>query len=315
MKKSWLFVVVPVTSFALAMVACSGSSSDLTPGDDGVVGGDDAGSSATDSAVSQTQDSGTDTPTNDSGGTEPTDAGFDSGIPSCTGLAYCEDFESYGDAGTLENGKTIGPWKISVGGKAVMSIDTDKPYSGKYSLHITEPANDTGASNGLLHQAAASGGLVTGNDVWGRAMIYYSTSGGAGLPQGHSWAFQAQGDSSAEGNKNVSMNVANGGTQYFLNYHSATSPEQSVTGGKPAGGKWICMQWEYNGSGTTPADEGKIIIDGTVVVDAKKQNPNWDFATPWTNFDFGFQHYQAITNSMDVYLDDFALDSKEIPCP
>jgi hypothetical protein len=314
MKKSWL-LVVPFASVAVALAACSGSSSDLTGGDDSVAGGSDASTGESDSAVAAQDSGSTPTPPDDSGSTEPTDAGFDSGIPSCAGLRYCEDFESYGDAGTLENGKSLGPWKINVGGKVVMSIDGDKPYSGKYSLHITEPANDTTASDGLLHQAAASGGLVTGNDVWGRAMIWYSTDGTNNLPQGHSWVFQAQGNSAAESNKNVSMNVANSGGQYFLNYHSATSAEQSVTGGKPAGGKWLCMQWEYNGSGATPVDEGKIIIDGTVVVDAKKQTPNWDFATPWTNFDFGFQHYQSITNSMDVYLDDFALDDKEVPCP
>lgn len=312
MKKSLLLIVVPFASLAAVMIACSGSSSDLTGGDD-TAAGDDASTSGSDSAAIATQDSGT-TPTTD-GGTTPTDAGFDSGIPSCTGLAFCDDFESYGDAGPLENGKTLGPWKINIGGKAVMTVDTDKPYSGLRSLHITEPANDTTASDALLHQAAASGGLVTGNDVWGRAMVWYSTDGTNGLPQGHSWVFQAQGNSAAESNKNVSMNVANSGGQYFLNYHSATSAEQSVAAGKPVGGKWLCMQWEYNGSGATPVDEGKILIDGVVVVDAKDQTPNWDFATPWTNFDFGFQHYQAITNSMDVYLDDFALDSKEIPCP
>jgi hypothetical protein len=312
MRKSFLLAAAALLAAPVAVVACSSTSSDLGAGDDSTQTGGDA-SSGGDSAVG-TGDTGT-TPTPDSGG--DLDAGVDTGIPSCAGLTYCDDFEAYLDAdvdGGVENNKMLGVWKISIGGKAKMKVDTVKPFSGLRSLHITTPANDTTESNGTLHQAAASGGLVTGNDVFGRAMVYYSNVGGNGLPQGHSWVFQSQGTSTKEA-ANVSMNVANSGGNYFLNYHSATNPEQSVSGGTPAAGKWLCMQWEYNGSGTTPADEGKIWIDGTVVVDAKAQTPNWDFATPWSNFDFGFTHYQTIANSMDVYLDDFALDSKMIPCP
>jgi hypothetical protein len=40
----------------------------------------------------------------------------------------------------------------------------------------------------------------------------------------------------------------------------------------------------------------------------------WDFATPWTSFDFGFTHYQTLANGVEVFLDDFALDGAMIPC-
>ena len=216
----------------------------------------------------------------------------------------------------MQNGGALGAWKISISGKAQMKVDAVKPYSGQRSLHITVPANDPSAS-ATLHQSAGAkedAGLVAGNNVFGRAMVYYANDGTNGLPQGHSWVFQSSGFSTKE-DGGVNMNVANGGNQYFLNYHSATSPEQSVTGGKPVAGQWLCMQWEYNGSGNPPADEGKIWINNVLVVDAKGQTPNWDFATPWNNFDFGFTHYQLITGSMDVFLDDFALNDAMIPCP
>jgi hypothetical protein len=75
------------------------------------------------------------------------------------------------------------------------------------------------------------------------------------------------------------------------------------------------MQWEYNGSGTPPKDEGKIWVDGKLVVDAAPPAQKWDFATPWSNFDFGFTHYQTTKNAIDVYLDDFALAETMVACP
>jgi hypothetical protein len=33
------------------------------------------------------------------------------------------------------------------------------------------------------------------------------------------------------------------------------------------------------------------------------QSKGWQFATPWDSFDFGFTHYQALPNGVDVYLD------------
>ncbi len=287
-------------------IACS-SSSGLGLGDDDIT---QPGSDAS----SDTTTIGQDSAPSDAA---IVDAGVDTGIPSCSGLTYCDDFESYLDAdvdGGIKNNQMLGAWKVSIGGAAVMKVDTVKPFSGSRSLHITTPGPDATESNGTLHQAAATGGLVTGNDMFGRAMVYYSNSGANGLPMGHSWVFQSAGKSSVE-DASVNMNAANGGTDYFLNYHSATNPEQSVSGGTPVAGQWLCMQWEYNGSGASPADEGKIWINGTMVVDAKAQTPKWDFATPWANFDFGFTHYQNINNSMDIYLDDFALDSKMVPCP
>ncbi len=128
------------------------------------------------------------------------------------------------------------------------------------------------------------------------------------------WIFQSTGNSAASGGS-VNMNVANDGTSYFLDYHPHVGPEQSLTGGKPSAGVRHCMQWEYDGAGTPPKDEGKIWIDGTLVVDAKPPTQKWDFATPWSNFDFGFTHDQTTKNAIDVYLDDFALAAAMVACP
>jgi hypothetical protein len=233
-------------------------------------------------------------------------------------MAFCDTFESYGDV-TIANNQKLGPWTATVQGAATTKIDTVKPYGGARSLHVTVPTNDAGA-RGTLHQAAATvgGALVTGNNLFGRAMVYYSNTGGNDVPNGvHSWIFSSAGNSTAAGGS-VNMNVANGGTSYFLNYHFAPPPpgkEASATGGKPTAGAWHCMQWEYNGSGTPSADEGKIWVDGAQIVDAKAPAEVWPFATPWTDFDFGFTHYQTTKNGVDVYLDDFALNGTMVACP
>ncbi len=242
-----------------------------------------------------------------------TDAGSDAGLPdpSCAGLAYCDDFESY--SGSILNGANLGPWKASVG-SALMTVDSINPYRGHRSLHITATAPDGGSAHGTLHQVF-DGGLVSGNDVFGRAMVFYSDTTGNGLPLGvHSWIFNSTGNSAAA-DGGVSMNLGGGGAKLQLNYHPpAPLPEQSVQGGTMTAGVWHCVQWEYNGSGSPAADDAKVWVDGSLAVEATASK-GWNFATPWAAFDFGFTHYQTLSNGVDVYLDDFALDGAMVPCP
>jgi hypothetical protein len=253
----------------------------------------------------QANDAGTDSPSGDGG---------------CGPWKYCEDFESYG-AGAIANGAKLGPWKATVQGTGVVfQVDNVKPYAGKQSLHITVPTNagmDAGTSaRGTLNQAA-TGGLIPGNDMFGRAMVFYSNTGGNDLPLGvHSWLFNSGGNSS-EGDGGVTMNMGGGGAKLQLNYHPPLPlTEQSVQGGNITAGAWHCIQWQYDGSGSGSQfnDAAHVWIDGTDVVDVAKTK-GWWFATPWDTFDFGFTHYQALANGVDVYLDDFALDGAMIPCP
>jgi hypothetical protein len=102
-----------------------------------------------------------------------------------------------------------------------------------------------------------------------------------------------------------------------LNYHPPPPlKEQSVDDGGITAGAWHCLQWQYDGagSGSSVADVGKVWVDGTLAVGVQKTE-GWNFATPWKSMDFGFTHYQALVNPVDVYLDDFALDVSMVPCP
>jgi hypothetical protein len=244
--------------------------------------------------------------------------GGDAATTGCGAYTYCDDFESY-TAGAIAYSAMLGPWKATVQGTGIQfQVDAVKPHAGKQSLHITvpaEPGQDAGTSaRGTLNQTAASG-LITGNNVFGRAMVFYSNMNGNDLPLGvHSWLFSSAGNSAiADGG--VNMNMGGGGAKMQLNYHPpAPLPEQSVQGGVMSAGTWHCVQWEYDGSGAPPNDAGRVWVDGTLAVDVAKSQ-GWNFATPWNTFDFGFTHYQALANAVDVYLDDFALDGAMIPCP
>jgi hypothetical protein len=305
--------------FALAVVAAacsSGSSSDLGGSSSGTgTPGDDAGGGGDASEAPDTGGTGTDSGGGDDAGTDAanrTDSGNDGGTAlSCAGMKYCDDFEKYD--GAITNGMAVGPWKATVNGTGTaMNVDNVKPHTGARSLHITVPTG--AAARGTLNQTVAAG-LIAGNDMYGRAMVYYSNASGNGLPLSvHSWLFNSTGTSTvADGG--VSMNMGGGGAKMQLNYHPpAPKPEASVQGGTMTAGAWHCVQWQYDGSGAPPNDAAKVWVDGTVAVDVAKSK-GWDFATPWSTFDFGFTHYQTLANGVDVYLDDFALNDTMIACP
>jgi hypothetical protein len=227
---------------------------------------------------------------------------------TCAGLAYCDDFESYGTI-SITNNATVGPWKASVVG-ATIGIDATNGYHGGNALHITMPAGAT--MHGTLSQMVASG-LVSDNNLFGRAMIYYSNTGGNDLPKNvHSWFFQTAGMSS-EAAAVAQINMGGGGpdAQPQLNYHPG---DISKRGSAMTAGQWHCIQWQYDGSGTTPADTAKVWIDGSPAVDVPA-SVGWKMATPWTSMEVGFTHYQTTTNPVEVFLDDFAVDGAMIACP
>ncbi len=143
----------------------------------------------------------------------------------------------------------------------------------------------------------------------------YSNTNANDLALGvHSWLFNSDGTSTAA-NGMVTMNMGGGGAKMQLNYHPpAPGAEQSVQGGTMTAGVWHCIQWEYNGSGTPSANDAKVWVDGMLAVEAMPAK-KWDFATPWSSFDFGFTHYQTLVNGVDIYLDDFGLNETMIPCP
>ena len=307
--------------FTGTLLGCSSSSSSASSD---AAGSHEAGSTdAHRSSVDAGQDAGHDTglvvdASREASADVAADVASEASLNACAGYKYCDGFEGY-DAGAITNAELLGPWKATVNGTGiVMEIDDTKAFTGSKSLRVSVPSNvgeDSGTSaQGTLHQNA-DGGLVPGNDVFGRAMIFYvGNDAGTGLPTGvHSWLYNAEGFSE-QADGSVTMNMGNA-PKMQLNYHyPPPKNEVSQRGGTVTTGVWHCVQWEYDGSGTPPVDQGRVWLDGTEIVDVAK-DAGWEHATPWSSFDFGFTHYQSLTNAVDIYLDDFALDGAMIPCP
>ncbi len=306
-------VTALTSALVLSVVACSSDATSFNPGS----GDDDAGGATGDASIGESDSA----PPRDDGGpsadaSPPVDGGSDGGSSDggdagggCGALAFCDGFEAY----TGPVGAKLGPWTASMGGTGTtMTVDTTKSFRGTKSLHIAVPAGP--AAHATLNRKAA-GGLVTGNNLFGRAMVFYSNTGGNGLPIGvHSWLFNSDGTSAAAGGA-VHMNMGGGGAKMQLNYHApAPKPEESVQGGTMTAGAWHCVQWQYDGSGTPVKDAAKVWVDGALAVDVAKAK-GWDLATPWSSMDFGFTHYQTLANSVDVYLDEFAVDGAMVACP
>jgi hypothetical protein len=312
--------------------------------------GDDDDSSAPKDAGAK-QDVTSTTPPDSGGGSGP-EAGTpaDSGVVdaadaseagtgplSCAGYIYCEDFESYTDSGVIASGTKLGPWGTNIGGKTdagqtmAMGVDTVKPFSGSYALHLTAPAGES--TYGQLSRSTADAGDI-GANMFGRAMVYFSDgplpggsapltdSGTYGLPSGvHSWIFDSSGHS-PELDASVSANIIVGNPKLALNYSPGDyGPGASRDAGPVTTGTWHCLQWQYDGSGTTPADIMNVWFDGFNEVHTDPTltygNPaeSLKMASDWTQLVFGFTHYQTTQIPQDVYLDDFAIDDQMVPCP
>lgn len=271
------------------------ASGDDAAADGGGPAGDDAGDDST-------EDGG-----NDAGGK---DGGKDGGPGAgCGALAYCEGFESY--SGAIADGAKLGAWTATVSATgATMTIDSTKAYAGKNSLHIVAAKASGPGTRGILKQTVAAG-LVAGNDLWGRVMVYYGNAAGDGLPTIHSWLFEADGHSTPT-NQNVGANLGSRNTNMAINF----SPSDKTTppgGGNLTAGKWHCIQWQYDGSGNPVKNIANVWVDGKLAVNVNAAG-GFIAATPFTTMAFGFTHYQTVTDAADVYLDEFAVDKAKIPC-
>jgi hypothetical protein len=324
-----------LTTFATAgvvgVVACGGGDDSSSPTDAGR-----ADATTVDGGHTTGPEAGlADTGTFDAGDAAPAD------ILSCaaTHYLYCEDFEAV-DAGVVVSGTKLGQWSTGIGGKtdagqtAEMSVDTVKPFSGTYALHVNAPAGES--TYGQLSRATDLDAGDIGPNMFGRMMIYFSDSalpGGSapltdsgtyGVPSGvHAWTFASSGHS-AELDASVSMNIVTATPKLGLNYSPGDyGPGSSSDAGPVIAGAWHCLQWQYDGSGSPADDIANVWIDGFLQVhtDPTIKFGSGDAATPlkmasdWTQLTFGFTHYQTTHIPQDVYFDDFAIDNKAVPCP
>jgi hypothetical protein len=280
-----------MTGVTVALLGCSSSEPSTATGDaavspDGtVIDGSACPSSGCDSGGQASKDGAS----GDSG---------DAGVPleDCTGLTYCDDFETY-DAAPVKGGQMLGPWSANyVGSNASVTVDSVRAYTGKQSFHVRFPPSQSGSY--LTQAAAADAGLIAGNKMFGRSMFYFvvdpgaadgglEPDGGVGLPISvHADLFTTSGTTStADGG--TSSEIAATGQALYLNYRPPGTFERALGDGIITGNAWHCLQWEFDGSGDASTNQAQIWLDGQLVA-STAQAPLWVAATPWQTFNLGF---------------------------
>ncbi|HXI58808.1 MAG TPA: hypothetical protein VNO55_22230 [Polyangia bacterium] len=279
-----------------------GSGSSSGSGGDSGSGGASAGSGGDSGSGGAIAGSGGRTGNTDGGGSggarPPGDGGGSSDAPTagagCADLkaTFCEDFDKQ-----TTGQKPTGMFTVT--GSVV--VDSTRAFSGKQALHIMlpNPKPDTAAQ--LKFQGAPLFPALAG-DIFARAMVYMTAVPGCcSTSNGIHWDLST---------------AKSGGTEYTLgsmygNFMPVYQPgDDSVdTKTKWPEGKWACIQWEFKGT----ANYLDVKVDGMRAAPGIPVT-KWK-ATTWSSIDIGWINFQQSSIPVDMWIDDLAFGSQEIPCP
>ena len=216
-----------------------------------------------------------------------------------TKAAFCEDFES----ATLGGNPNAKWWTVQKASGDTLAISNTFAARGKQALHI----NAAGASHTMI--VTTMGMPFANNDMWGRAFYYWNSSA---HPSNHT--------------SYIAAGPANTSAYQWLRYSSFgngdlggndSDPDNSSVGGSSlANGGWACLEWHYE-----PAQHlAHYFLDGkeittALAIDAKHDT---DGAMNFAQVEIGWELYSADgavpTGGWDMYIDEIALDNKQIGC-
>jgi hypothetical protein len=259
-----------------------------TAGSDGAAAGSGGSHASTDGGAGS-GGGGSTPPLSDGGGGDAPPVGA-----GCTSVAatFCEDFDKQ-----TSGGKPTGPFTVS----GSMVVDSTKAFSGKQSayVHLDNPRPDSAAQ--MTFKGAPLFPALAG-DLFARAMVYMTAVPGCcSTSNGLHWDLST---------------AKAGGTEYTLgsmygNFMPVYQPgDDSVdTKTKWPEQKWTCIQWEFKGT----ANYLDVKVDG---VRAAPGIPvtKWK-ATLWSEVNVGWINFQQSSIPVDMWIDDLAFGSQEIPCP
>ncbi|HEY1536941.1 MAG TPA: hypothetical protein VGF76_23135, partial [Polyangiaceae bacterium] len=239
------------------------------------------------------------------------------------GAIYCDNFDAY-----TAPGNPGGKWVTSVayGGNmnGKVSVDTTHAYSGANSVHFKVPGSATD-EHAFISLEGAPYFPVQDNIFFGRMMIYVTQ-----VPTNtvHWTMIQGLG-TMIPGQPTLNEGVYRygaqiNGNQLMANYDTKPTEsdcaQRSTT--KVPQAKWTCVEWRFDGK----LKELDFWMDGVqnqaLAVRQKAnntgicQNASWSgiWEPPiFSSIGVGFQHYQ--TGPGELWIDDFAIDTKQIGCP
>lgn len=232
-------------------------------------------------------------------------------VPSCSGLALCDDFEGV-DAGGVPSSSR---WSIvtpNCSGTGRISIDGAQAHSGSRSVRVD---GGGGYCNHVFMSSSAISGL--GTTVYGRFFVRLENL----LDSSHV-TFLAMRDA-GDGGKDVRMGGQSGILMWNRESDDATLPALSPTGiglSKPfETRRWTCIEFHVDQAANTwetwmdgVAVQG-LTVDGTPTPDVDEQ---WLRKTGWrpslSDFRIGWESYGGTTQTL--WFDDVALSATRIGC-
>jgi hypothetical protein len=226
----------------------------------------------------------------DGGALDGASVGIDGGA-SCASshLLLCEDFES----GTVDPTT----WTQSVSGQSGMigtlSVDTSRPYAGKYSLYIH--LDPTAGSHGILTETRTFPAAAT--SLFGRVWFYMKVQS----PDTHAdfiVAHSPAGEYALADQYHDIMALTQVGPEQ--GYHSQTAVPLD---------RWACLEWEFDGA----AGSAHYWVDGTELTDIAQTHWN---TTSFTSFEIGLTMWGTDTgvSGYDVWYDNLGIDTSRIGC-
>ena len=237
------------------------------------------------------------------------DAFFGQSRCGAANVALCEDFES----GTID--KTT--WTV-VGTAPV--IDGLQAARGAKALHIT--VNSNGAS--YLKETKT---FPAPNDTYyGRAFVYFKSLPAAGPVSYAHWTIIAGTGTGVPGEIRVSGQLSNGRNLFGVGTDNRTdggtgdwTQSDQDPNGMPLAvptGKWLCIEWLHEGD----TDETRFYWDAvehpslhtTRTMNGGNGAP---FVLPKVTAAWvGFQEYQATMETLELWVDEIAIDYQRIGC-
>lgn len=200
------------------------------------------------------------------------------GSASCSTFQLCDGFE--GDA----PGKGTSPWTVT--GGTNITVVTDQKHGGAQSLHIAAPNTSNFAATIQEKKTFPAA------DFWGRAFLRFKGDGG-----GHQMyiAVNLSGDQlrllNRLGSDNAQVNFQKSDKFYNTNFKI---PMET----------WFCYEWHVTTSAVN------IYIDGK----AQTTNPAIPGITGGTSLSLGYNRFATGTAAGELWIDDVAVNDKQIGC-
>jgi hypothetical protein len=321
-----LGVIRPYTAFLaiLGLAACNSAAPRSNPSEEGT-GGSDAtggkpatptggksgggtGGSATGGSVGTggsdaTGGSGTggSTPPVDAGSTSSPDSGATpDGPPASSGgcsAKFCDDFESF-----APGSKPAGMWTIHLE-KGNLAVDETRAFSGTRSIKLTHP----GAPAAMFLELKQPVLPLAGNVTYARFM-YYITKTPTTTAYPH---FElVRGTGPLPGGEQAQLNTGGEKGHVMINYEPGDCSLTSKVAMPDK--KWICYQVRFD----IPKNDIHEWIDNVEATDIPVKPGGgscWKMPMAVDALHIGWESYHG--ESVELWIDDVAVDDKPIPCP